>query len=58
MLTKLGGLQPHECVFIDDLESNVKGANQFGLTGICVSCYIQMVFEIMYLSNFMLNFGL
>jgi HAD superfamily hydrolase (TIGR01509 family) len=30
------GLRPHECIFVDDLEVNVKGAEDFGLKGIHV----------------------
>lgn len=35
MLDKLH-LKPEECVFIDDLEHNVKAAEQMGFTGIIV----------------------
>ena len=28
------GVKPEECVFIDDLQKNIDGANQFGLNGI------------------------
>ncbi|KAI6184611.1 Bifunctional epoxide hydrolase 2 [Aphelenchoides bicaudatus] len=36
MLNKLQ-LQPHECVFIDDLEHNVKAAEALGFTGITLT---------------------
>jgi putative hydrolase of the HAD superfamily len=31
---RLGGCDPHECVFIDDMEENVKGAIEAGLAGV------------------------
>ncbi|KAI6184616.1 putative Golgi transport protein 1 [Aphelenchoides bicaudatus] len=34
ILSKLGNLKPEECVFVDDLESNVNGAKNHGLIGL------------------------
>ena len=29
------GLNPQECLFVDDLEENIQGARETGMDGIC-----------------------
>ena len=46
------GVKPKECVFIDDLQKNIDGANQFGLNGILFSGKDKLIED---LSNFGIN---
>lgn len=46
------GVKPKECVFIDDLQKNIDGANQFGLNGILFRGRDKLIED---LSNFEIN---